>query len=178
MIQQQAEPTALVHRVVIPRLCYVERQWAYFTTRPIAEQWGDDWDDAPYEHNAGEPYEPCWHNEPKHRNDPKAKRGWKPGTEAPLAVGELCRCRVCERDWNDDGTPAYEITKVAWDGPFETPGGSCGCSRFSVKDINSGAIAWLRSEGVNPPVNIHAGDTLEEFKAKVRQAGGTVYISG
>jgi hypothetical protein len=39
-------------------LCYVEGPWAYFTTRDLDKQWGDDWNDAPYEHNAGEPYEP------------------------------------------------------------------------------------------------------------------------
>ncbi len=39
------------------RLCYVNGTRAYFTTQPLATQWGDDWDDAPYEHNAGEPYE-------------------------------------------------------------------------------------------------------------------------
>lgn len=39
------------------KLCYVRDSWAWFTTQPIAEQWGDDWDDAPYEHNAGSPYE-------------------------------------------------------------------------------------------------------------------------
>jgi len=38
------------------RLCYVEEPWAFFTPRPIAEQRGDDWDDAPYQHNAGRPY--------------------------------------------------------------------------------------------------------------------------
>ena len=38
-------------------LCYVEDNWAYFTTRGLSKQWGDDWDDAPYEHNAGTPYE-------------------------------------------------------------------------------------------------------------------------
>ncbi len=38
------------------RLCYVDRQWAWFTSQPITEQWGDDWNDAPYEHNAGDPY--------------------------------------------------------------------------------------------------------------------------
>lgn len=38
------------------RLCYVEGGWAYFTCLPLNEQWGDDWDDAPYEHNAGTPY--------------------------------------------------------------------------------------------------------------------------
>lgn len=40
------------------RLCYVEDSgWAWFTRKPLDEQHGDDWDDAPYEHNAGLPYE-------------------------------------------------------------------------------------------------------------------------
>jgi len=39
-----------------PILCYVESSWAYFTTQPLDKQWGDDWNDSPYEHNAGEPY--------------------------------------------------------------------------------------------------------------------------
>jgi hypothetical protein len=38
------------------RLCYVSRPWAWFTTKPLDEQWGDDWNDAPYQHNAGWPY--------------------------------------------------------------------------------------------------------------------------
>jgi hypothetical protein len=37
-------------------LCFVDEPWAYFTTQPIDQQWGDDWNDAPYEHNAGRPY--------------------------------------------------------------------------------------------------------------------------
>jgi hypothetical protein len=39
------------------KLCYVRGDNAYFTTASLEEQWGDDWDDAPYEHNAGRPYE-------------------------------------------------------------------------------------------------------------------------
>jgi len=39
------------------RLCYVNDCWAYFTTQPLESQWGDDWDDVPYEHNAGQPYD-------------------------------------------------------------------------------------------------------------------------
>ena len=42
-----------------PILCYVDNPWAYFTTQPLEKQWGDDWNDAPYEYNAGTPYE--WH---------------------------------------------------------------------------------------------------------------------
>jgi len=38
------------------KLCYVEGDTAYFTTQPLDKQWGDDWNDAPYEHNAGTPY--------------------------------------------------------------------------------------------------------------------------
>lgn len=30
----------------------------YFTS-DIENQWGDDWDDRPYEHNAGKPYQIC-----------------------------------------------------------------------------------------------------------------------
>lgn len=40
-----------------PILCYVEGNWAYFTTQSLRRQWGDDWNDAPYQHNAGTPYE-------------------------------------------------------------------------------------------------------------------------
>ena len=42
------------------KLCYVDsNNTAWFTTQPLTgpnKQWGDDWDDSPYEHNAGEPY--------------------------------------------------------------------------------------------------------------------------
>lgn len=40
-----------------PVLCYIEGSRAFFTTQDLDKQWGDDWDDAPYEHNAGWPYE-------------------------------------------------------------------------------------------------------------------------
>jgi|688.fasta_scaffold156266_5 hypothetical protein len=40
-----------------PILCYIKDCWAFFTTKPLSEQWGDDWNDAPYEHNAGIPYQ-------------------------------------------------------------------------------------------------------------------------
>lgn len=33
----------------------VQEHYVWFTNNP--DQWGDDWDDAPYEHNAGYPYE-------------------------------------------------------------------------------------------------------------------------
>ena len=43
------------------RLCYVEGSDRYslklWFTNDFEHQWGDDWNDVPYEHNAGEPYE-------------------------------------------------------------------------------------------------------------------------
>lgn len=38
------------------KLCYIEDNFAYFTS-DFDNQWGDDWNDAPYEHNAGRPYD-------------------------------------------------------------------------------------------------------------------------
>lgn len=42
-------------------LCYMETNYEdhivfWFATCDATECWGDDWDDAPFEHNAGEPY--------------------------------------------------------------------------------------------------------------------------
>lgn len=38
------------------KLCYIEDSLAYFTALSIDKQWGDDWDDAPYQWNAEPPY--------------------------------------------------------------------------------------------------------------------------
>jgi hypothetical protein len=38
------------------RLCYVDDNIMFFTDN-FDKAWGDDWNDKPYEHNAGEPYE-------------------------------------------------------------------------------------------------------------------------
>lgn len=38
------------------KLCYVREGVLYFTKKDLEKQWGDDWNDKPYEHNAGEPY--------------------------------------------------------------------------------------------------------------------------
>jgi len=48
-----------------------------------------------------------------------------------------------------------------------------GNSRYSVQDINAGAIAWLHSS--KPSVSIMAGCTIDEFKAAIAKVGGSVY---
>ena len=52
-------------------LCYIEGHWAYFTTQELSKQWGDDWSNSPYEHNAGTPYKYAEHY---------AKQGKEPWT--------------------------------------------------------------------------------------------------
>lgn len=52
-----------------PRLCYIDNSCAYFTTQPVTQQWGDDWNDAPYEHNAGDPY--TWSSHNDQRGEPR-----------------------------------------------------------------------------------------------------------
>lgn len=44
------------------KLCYIDpdTHTAYFTELPLTGEgkvWGDDWNDSPYEHNAGTPYD-------------------------------------------------------------------------------------------------------------------------
>jgi hypothetical protein len=156
-------------------LCYATATWAFFTTRSLKEQWGDDWNDAPYEHNAGDPYEPCWHNGPS--RFVQSFRGCRPGTTTPLGVGELCRCAACLRDWNDDGTPKFEIVKVAWAGDFMLPHEGHLNSPWSVEQINSLAVAWLRTpEYTKPELHIFAGTTLDDFIKKIKCGGGSVYL--
>lgn len=137
------------------KLCYIENDTAYFTTQDLDKQWGDDWNDAPYEHNAERPYGPVIHYD--------------------YADGST---KKSERDWNEDGTPKWELYTLKFDcDALETPAQRHYNSRYSVQDINNGAIAWLHGRGKDKnPISIHAGASIEEFKQKVRQAGGDIYI--
>jgi hypothetical protein len=136
------------------KLCYIEGDTAYFTTQDLDKQWGDDWDDAPYEHNAETPYEPGVHY---------------------YSIGVT---KKNEKDWNEDGTPKWEIYKLKFESyNLETPGSACGNSRYSVKDINAGAVAWLYGPDKDKKaIAINAGASIEEFKMKVRASGGKIYI--
>lgn len=46
---------------MVYKLCYVDNNEAWFTS-DFKHQWGDDWDDRPYEHNAGSPYSSYFQN--------------------------------------------------------------------------------------------------------------------
>lgn len=128
------------------KLCYVDGNTAYFTTQPIADQWGDDWDDAPYEHNAGEPYTPmaCYYAD---------------GTQ-----------KEPERDWNPDGTPKWTILAVEFAAEVRLPCDEMLNSPYSVEQINHGCVPWLSM----PFAGLYAGASLNEFSDFIARAGGIV----
>lgn len=127
-------------RTVEPVLCYVAHGTAWFTTFPLDKQWGDDWNDAPYEHNAGTPY----------------------------AWSEYMR---------KDHPEPYTLTVLKYDAPLETPDSDCSNSRYSVEQINSGAVPWLQHDRWfrGERVRIWAGCGMYEFRQLIAKAGGKVF---
>lgn len=86
---------------------------AFFTPIDLKDQWGDDWDDHPYEYNAGEPYDD-YHDE----NDVLK--------EINIYVIQFA-------------VPNLEKTLLT---PRDFCVGVYG-SHVSVSQINSGMVAWL-----------------------------------
>ena len=127
-------------------LCYIDGNRAFFTTQPLADQWGDDWDDAPYEHNAGDPYTPLVYH-------------YADGTQ-----------KKADRDWNADGTPKWTILTVEFTGSVRRPCDGMLNSPYSVQQINAGAVPWL----CMPFAGLYAGASFAEFREFIRLAGGIV----
>lgn len=111
-------------------LCYVDECcWAYFTTQELSKQWGDDWNDAPYEHNAGTPYSPY-----KPEDDWKIyKVGFDASYKTPcdccsnsqFSVEDINRGDIAWlRPWGD-GTPIHAGTTLSdFRSIIEASGGS------------------------------------------------------
>ena len=102
------------------KLCYVDGNKAWFTNN-FEKQWGDYWDDAPYEHNAGNPYK-HWYEEIPHK-PPIYKKEYK---EHPIKLKTLY---FETEDWSE-----------------QKP---CDMGNFSVKDINKQAVAWIHTDKYN-----------------------------
>ena len=99
------------------KLCYVDENILYFTDN-FANQWGDDWDDAPYEHNASEPYERKYYTE--YDDEWCVKNG----------KGNIRKIAFYRYD-------GYYI-KQPKDGFCNSP--------YSVQAINKKAVPWLYNE--------------------------------
>jgi len=94
-----------------------------------------------------------------------------------FSITEECDCESCKKDWDGD-KPRWKIIKIKFESSLITPDEYFNNSHYSVEDINSGAIAWLRSPGWmdKPIVPIHAGCNISEFKRRIWQSGGNIYI--
>lgn len=143
------------------KLCYVNRTLhgdyvnLYFTSKELEDQWGDDWDDVPYEHNAGRPYTPCWHNE----------RG---SSKYP------CDCEICQREWNEDGTPKWEVYTLAVKSDvIKLPAYEHYNSPFSVKELNiERDFPWIRFK--NSDILIYAGEDIKNVANKIYETDSII----
>lgn len=114
-----------------------QEYYAYFTPIPLDKQWGDDWNDAPYEYNAEVPYDDYYED----------------GTDSDKRI-EVEIVRV----------PFYVPYDDGWSirFPKDWTGDN---SPFSVQDINGGAVAWLYDKRTKTAIN--AGCSPGEFVRKI-----------
>lgn len=129
--------------------------YLYFTN-DMEKQWGDDWDDAPYEYNAETPYD-----------------SETDILQVPVCIDYYKLMKAYEDD------EAYE--EVLREYPnynkadIKLPRDWGGCnSPFCVMDINAGAVAWIfatLSEGryVTESIAIHAGENPQKVMKKIKK---------
>lgn len=125
------------------KLCYVESSeyisepmTLHFTElNDVTEQWGDDWNNAPYEHNAGCPY---------HYDYDAPEQGVKNGRGI---------------------YPKRDIIELVLGGHYtlSTPRTGVTNSKYCVEDINKGLVPWINIKVSDKEyVHIMAGTTLKE----------------
>ena len=117
----------------------------YFTNCDMDLQWGDDWNDAPYEHNADIPYDD--HYEDNERVEHK-----------------IIKISFSLKRSNGDGCAYYY--QLPKDYGYNSP--------FSVEMINAGIVAWLsissdKMETIpgSKFVVIHGGDSIKSVVGKL-----------
>lgn len=133
----------------LPNPEYIEGEqemYAYFTPIDLSKQWGDDWDDAPYEHNAGIPYDDII-------SETKEKDGV---------------LYVVNREYYDIIQIPFVIKSIN----YKLPNDYGYNSPFSVDMINGGAVAWIFDYAYRKRENmtsIYAGCTIYEFIQKLKR---------
>lgn len=126
------------------QLCFVKGgRWydedlvLYFTERNVEDQSGDDWNDIPYEHNAGLPY----------TEDTSIELGVENGRGIYPKI-DIIKVILSISDYCDLITPCSGVDN----------------SKYSVKDINSKLIPWIVIKDPNEiKISIYAGTTLKQF---------------
>jgi len=93
----------------------------YFTPIPLKDQWGDDWNDAPYEYNAETPYDDHYENDVRTEHEilcinccipsyeVKLPRDWG-GCNSPFAVEDInAGCVAWVSVWNEKDEPHGKV---------------------------------------------------------------------
>lgn len=130
----------------IYKLCYIDGNKAWFTNN-FDKQWGDDWDDAPYEHNAGSPYD-HW-SELIEDNEDIIKRKWKHHEIKHKVL-------YFETDGFSEMLPCDKYIN----------------SPYSVEAINKQEVPWLIADGFE----IFAGTTYENFIDIIEKHNGKIFL--
>lgn len=133
------------------KLCYVdpETNKAWFTNNYL-NQWGDDWDDRPYECNAGDPYDT--YSILIEDNEDFTKRKWE---HHPLSLKEVYF-----------ELPVYGVEKI------------CDKGCYSVDEINKKGLNWFEYEDYSKDtkVKIKAGTKYEDFVRIIEETGGRIFV--
>jgi len=130
-------------------LCYIDGNKAYFTS-DWEHQWGDDWNDSPYEHNAGSPYD-SWTEIIDDKSD-----------SIETSSRKVRRHKI-------------ELKTLYYEFPNEwvkLPCDNYTNSPYSVDTINRGEVAWIVGEKFVIP----AKTTFEDFIKIVEENNGVVYL--
>ncbi len=119
--------------------------YAYFTPLFLDFQTGDDWNDAPYDCNAGCPYDDVTVEVEEHN-----------GINVVAKSKEITIIRV------PFAIKSYN-SKLPKDYGYNTP--------FCVDDINRGAVAWIYDYNYEnkSSVVVHAGENPIQFINKIKQ---------
>ena len=165
-VERKLDPTRKFERNLCeyPHPVYSQGYTHYFYfTNDLEKQWGDDWDDIPYEHNAGTPY--------NHNTDLII---------VPFIIEyfKLEKMVEVERNYEDLLTicPLFDDIEVRFpcDGYLNSP--------YSIDMINTGAIPWLygricRYKEINPSetISIMAGENPKSVMYKLNKFNRIIY---
>ena len=128
------------------KLCYVDEHEAWFTECSLKQQWGDDWNDAPYEHNAGDPYNDHYEGE---------------GMDKKRVEHRLLKVFWVADEYK---APCEGTINSQWSVEAINSGAVAWLSARYPKHLEA---------NLKP---IHAGTSLTDFITAIELAGGEVYL--
>jgi len=125
----------------------------YYTTNSLDKQWGDDWNDSPYEHNAGTPYSASIHYY-SNGDIVLDQREWN--IEEPKFIIYTVEIMYSELKTvfpNEYILFIYDNGDIESSDLFNSP--------YSVSSINNGAIPWLRKQFKSLYAGTNFNDLIE-----------------